>query len=228
AETGNVQCFSCIDRNDGGCLKNRVGTVTCNPDEKCAETITTIETSHNQTNILTKGCGDGRLENTLEDFTFHGINAYIRSSQCNGSFCNTNLKTDQNESSDTEYSNPNGVQCYSCIGNRGGECSTLKASVVNCYSKYRFCFDGNVTLTIGNFSAVIPLKSCSRTSRCPVQMFSSNEVTLKIKGACCEGNLCNQDLSNKTQYTDLSPLVPLDELVTKNTSISSTSVPEMS
>lgn len=48
---------------------------------------------------------------------------------------------------------PNGAQCYSCLGKSREECQGTMPPVVNCYNAsgrvYKGCFDGNVTLTAG-------------------------------------------------------------------------------
>lgn len=48
---------------------------------------------------------------------------------------------------------PNGAECYSCVGLSREACQGTAPPVVSCYnasdSFYKGCFDGNVTLTAG-------------------------------------------------------------------------------
>lgn len=48
---------------------------------------------------------------------------------------------------------PNGAECYSCVGLSREECQGTAPPVVSCYNAsdhfYNGCFDGNVTLTAG-------------------------------------------------------------------------------
>lgn len=48
---------------------------------------------------------------------------------------------------------PNGAECYSCVGLSHEKCQSTAPPVVSCYNAsdrvYKGCFDGNVTLTAG-------------------------------------------------------------------------------
>lgn len=50
-------------------------------------------------------------------------------------------------------SEPNGVECYSCVGLSHEACQGTAPPVVSCYNAsdrvYKGCFDGNVTLMAG-------------------------------------------------------------------------------
>ncbi|XP_041427608.1 ly6/PLAUR domain-containing protein 3-like [Xenopus laevis] len=224
AEAENLECYSCVDYNDGSCSEDKAAKTSCSPDQNCIETNATLETSHNYSYLMVKGCGNRSIEDMLELVPFYGINLYFHLSQCNSSLCN-NLNNEKTIYPEKVTPEPNNVQCYSCIGNTGAECSSSNVTIVNCYGKYEYCFDGNINLTTGNQTVVIPIKSCSLRSRCPIQTLSSESLSLEIKGACCEGNLCNRDLSNRTQYVDLPPLVLLEDLTSKkNSSLNMTTV----
>ncbi|OCT57124.1 hypothetical protein XELAEV_180039531mg, partial [Xenopus laevis] len=175
AEAENLECYSCVDYNDGSCSEDKAAKTSCSPDQNCIETNATLETSHNYSYLMVKGCGNRSIEDMLELVPFYGINLYFHLSQCNSSLCN-NLNNEK-------------------------------------------------TIYPGNQTVVIPIKSCSLRSRCPIQTLSSESLSLEIKGACCEGNLCNRDLSNRTQYVDLPPLVLLEDLTSKkNSSLNMTTV----
>ncbi|VCX41333.1 unnamed protein product, partial [Gulo gulo] len=49
---------------------------------------------------------------------------------------------------------PNGAECYSCVGLSRKACQGTAPPVVSCYNAsdrvYKGCFDGNVTLTAGD------------------------------------------------------------------------------
>ena len=55
---------------------------------------------------------------------------------------------------------PNGVECYSCVGLSRKECQGRAPPVVSCYNAsdhfYKGCFDGNVTLTAGERGSKAP------------------------------------------------------------------------
>lgn len=44
---------------------------------------------------------------------------------------------------------PNGVECYSCVGDN---CPLDSSAIVKCYDNFRGCFHGNVTMKAGETS----------------------------------------------------------------------------
>ncbi|KAM4704321.1 ly6/PLAUR domain-containing protein 3-like isoform 2-T2 [Rhinophrynus dorsalis] len=175
---------------------------------------TCIIQGHNQSNVLKKGCGTGGFKRKEHVISFYGMTTRIHLFQCNTSLCNTIMDGRNYRIIIPEEANQldNNIQCHSCIGMTADQCSTTNAPIRNCYNKYESCFDGNVAITIDYDTAIIPIKSCALRIRCPLKTFAAGGVSVKIKGACCEGNLCNMDLSNITQNEELTPLVLLDDL----------------
>ncbi|OCT73263.1 hypothetical protein XELAEV_18036243mg, partial [Xenopus laevis] len=168
AEAENLECYSCADYNDGSCLEDKAAKTSCSPDQNCIETNPTLETSHSYSYLMVKDCGNRSLEDMLELVPFYGINLYFHLSQSNN-----NLSNEKRIYAEKSTPDPNNVQCYSCIGITGTECSSSNVSI----------------------------------------------------SACCEGNLCNRDLFNRTQYVDLPPLVLLEDLTSKmNSSLNMTTV----
>uniref|UniRef100_A0A8C5R8U2 UPAR/Ly6 domain-containing protein n=1 Tax=Leptobrachium leishanense TaxID=445787 RepID=A0A8C5R8U2_9ANUR len=206
----SLECYYCSDLGDGSCLENTIKKNLCSPDENmCVETVTAIESSHEQFTVLVKGCGSGMPTRTEKASYFHGITVYTLVVQCNSSLCNKEFETKnfQLPPPDNTSNWVNEVQCYNCIGKGNGQCTPSTAPVKQCFNSLNNCFDGNVTIKLGNSTAAVPVKSCSQEDHCAVQTFAFGAPTVEIKGACCRGNLCNQDLSNKTQYMELPPLV---------------------
>ncbi|XP_053308266.1 ly6/PLAUR domain-containing protein 3-like [Spea bombifrons] len=210
----SLECFSCIDRGNGGCSQEAIKKTPCGPDHDiCVETVTAVETSHDQYTVLMKGCGTGVPGRMDKAMSFYGMTMYIQLIQCNTSLCNTELELKDYQLVPPENISllTNDVQCYSCIGKTGDQCTSTNAPVRNCYNSYNKCFDGNATVTLGDATAVIPFKSCALKYRCALQSVTYGVATFEMKGACCLGNVCNQDLSNRTQYVELPPLVVINE-----------------
>ncbi|XP_056400720.1 ly6/PLAUR domain-containing protein 3-like [Hyla sarda] len=209
----SLECFSCTDRGDGGCLPERAVNVSCSSDhDVCLESLSGIETSHNNHIILKKGCGSSvaaSLDNTI---SLHGIFLYIKLHECNSSLCNKKmyLKNYALASQDPKSRVPNDEQCYSCIGKPNGDCSSSNAPAMSCYDSYSHCFDGNVAISIDNDTTLIPVKSCSLKYRCAEKKVTYGKASFEIKGACCSEELCNEDLSNITQL-ELPSLVVLGD-----------------
>ncbi|XP_069803889.1 ly6/PLAUR domain-containing protein 3-like [Dendropsophus ebraccatus] len=210
----SLECYSCTDRGDGGCLPANAVNVSCSEDQDvCLETLSGIKTSHENHIILKKGCGYSVAAKMDKTIYFHGISIFIRLNECNSSLCNSNmdLKDYELAADDNTDRVPNEEQCYSCIGRPHEECSPSHAPTMTCYDTYSHCFDGNVAISIGNDTTVIPVKSCTLRFRCAVQTVAYGSASYEIKGACCSGKLCNQDLSNKTQLVEVPFLELFDD-----------------
>ncbi|KAM8927808.1 ly6/PLAUR domain-containing protein 3 [Pelodytes ibericus] len=210
----SLECYFCTDLGGGNCSQEAIQKTPCSLDhDACIESVVAVETSHDQYTMMMKGCGYGMPGRMDKAMPFFGMTMYIQVLQCNTSLCNTNLnlKDFQLKPPDNTTQMPNDVECYNCIGKTEDQCMSANAPVRTCYNSYSNCFDGNATVTLGNTSAVIPIKSCSARYICAVQTVTFGSATYEMKGACCVGNVCNQDLSNNTQYVDLPPLVLLNQ-----------------
>ncbi|XP_044130883.1 ly6/PLAUR domain-containing protein 3-like [Bufo gargarizans] len=207
----SLECYSCTDHGDGGCLPENAVSVTCSSGYNvCLEAISAIRTSHDDYIVLKKGCSYGDTETLDKTISFYGFSIVIQLNQCNSSLCNSemDLKDYQLATDGNVTHVPNEEQCYSCIGK--DECSP-NAPVISCYDTYSHCFDGNVTISIDNDTTLIPVKSCTLRYRCAVQTLTHGSASFEIKGACCSGQLCNRDLSNKTQLGDIPFLIFINE-----------------
>ncbi|XP_010850974.1 PREDICTED: ly6/PLAUR domain-containing protein 3 [Bison bison bison] len=128
---------------------------------------------------------------------------------------------------------PNGVECYSCVGLSRKECQGRAPPVVSCYNAsdhfYKGCFDGNVTLTAANVTVSLPVRGCVQDEFCTRDSATGPGFTLS--GSCCQGSRCNSDLRNKTYFSpQFPPLVllppPRSTTLAPNKSVStSTSAP---
>ncbi|KAM4651027.1 ly6/PLAUR domain-containing protein 3 [Discoglossus pictus] len=213
-QSQNLKCISCIDRGDNGCANGSATTVTCDLEHNaCIEAVTSVETSHDQFTCIVKGCsyGDsGRFDKALD---FNGITMFTQINQCNKSLCNDNLAKENFQLIPPDGGRQqNEVQCYSCIGKTKDQCLVSNSPVKNCFNNYESCFDGNASISIGNATTIIPIKSCSQRDFCPRKTVTLGGATFGIEGACCKGNECNKNLSNKTQYQDGPPLVLFSDL----------------
>lgn len=210
----SLECYSCTDQGEGGCHPENTVNVSCSPDhDVCLETIGAIKTSHDHHIVLKKGCGYSVAAKLDKTILFHGISVFIQLNECNTSLCNSNinLKNYHLAADDNITRVPNDEQCYSCIGKPSEECSASNAAAMPCYNSYSYCFDGNVNISLDNDTTLIPVKSCTLRYRCAIQTVTYSSISVEIKGACCSGELCNEDLSNKTQLGDLPYLVLLND-----------------
>lgn len=102
---------------------------------------------------------------------------------------------------------PNGAECYSCVGLSREACRGSAPPVVSCYNAsdraYQGCFDGNVTLTAANVTVSLPVRGCVQDEFCTRDAVTGPGFTLS--GSCCKGPRCNADLRNKTFF---SPRIP--------------------
>nr|XP_020668477.1 ly6/PLAUR domain-containing protein 3-like [Pogona vitticeps] len=217
----SLECHSCVDRGDGGCSEGNIKQVTCPASTHvCVETVAAVEWSHGKFSVGEKGCGLGMPGTNDKAVDLHGILAFSQLRQCNDSNCNTKLdiKTLELQPMDNESARvPNGVECYSCVGN---ECSVHNSSIVKCYDAFRGCFHGNVTMRAGNFSLTRPIKGCVKDEECTKVKKGSHAITLV--GSCCNGSLCNVNLSNKTHF---SSKIPQLTLLPKKDASTTTSTP---
>ncbi|XP_063800080.1 ly6/PLAUR domain-containing protein 3-like [Pseudophryne corroboree] len=213
-QSQEIECYTCTDQGEGGCLPENAANVTCPSDcNVCVEAIIAIKTSHDTHIILKKGCGFGDSMLLDKSILFYGISIFFQLNQCNSSLCNTDMDLEdyQLAPDDNITHVPSRKQCYSCIEKTGVDCTPSSALVETCYNDYTHCFDGNVTVSIENDTTVIPIKSCSMRYRCAMQTQTYGSATFEIRGACCTKNFCNKDLSNRTQIGEMPYLLVLNE-----------------
>ncbi|XP_068098065.1 ly6/PLAUR domain-containing protein 3 isoform X2 [Hyperolius riggenbachi] len=210
-----TECYACTDEGDGGCLPDKARNMSCSTDhDVCMEVITAVTTSHYNHVVLKKGCGNGMTTVMEKNILYHGISIYIQLNQCNESFCNTNMDLKNYQLApavDNATRQPNDGQCYSCIGKPDVGCSRSHSPTTQCYDSYEHCFDGNITVSIDNDTTVIPIKSCSQRYYCTSHSLDYGNLNFDVRGACCSEDLCNKDLSNKTQLAEVPYLTLLNE-----------------
>ncbi|XP_069496941.1 ly6/PLAUR domain-containing protein 3-like [Ambystoma mexicanum] len=216
-----LECYSCIDKGDHGCSAEKAVMVSCLNQDVCVEAVAGVQTTHEHFSAVIKGCGMGGPGKLDKAFPFNGLTIFIQVHQCNTSRCNTLIDLEKYVliPIDTSAMVPNGVGCYGCIGkSKHDECTPTTAPEVSCFNDYTSCFDGNTSVTVGNSTVNLPIKSCSKEPVCVKETLRLGGATFHTKGACCSGQLCNQDLSNKTQNTPLPMLVVLLDGVEQTTS----------
>ncbi|NXH97280.1 LYPD3 protein, partial [Pachycephala philippinensis] len=76
-----------------------------------------------------------------------------------------------------------------------------------CYDDLRGCFHGNVTLRMGNLTLWREGRGGVRDGGCTQESRGDDAVTLS--GSCCDGDLCNRYLANKTFFEPDLPRLEL-------------------
>ncbi|KAF6078566.1 LY6/PLAUR domain containing 3 [Phyllostomus discolor] len=211
-----LECYSCVQKADDGCSPQKIKTVKCAPGvEVCTEAVGAVETIHGQFSLAVRGCGSGLPGKNDRGLDLAGLLAFIQLQQCSEDRCNAklNLSSRALTPAGNESANePNGAECYSCVGLSRKACQGTKPPVVSCYNAsdraYKGCFDGNVTLTAANVTVSLPVRGCVQDEFCTRDAVTGPGFTLS--GSCCKGPRCNADLRNKTYFSSrIPPLVLL-------------------
>ncbi|XP_042524103.1 ly6/PLAUR domain-containing protein 3 [Dipodomys spectabilis] len=211
-----LECYSCVQKADDGCAPHRMKAVKCPPGvEVCTEAVGAVETIHGQFSVAVRGCGSGLPGKNDRGLDLHGLLAFIQLQQCAQDRCNAKLNLTSRgltpAGNESAYE-PNGVECYSCVGLSREQCRGSAPPVVSCYNAsdraYTGCFDGNVTLTAANVTVSLPVRGCVQDEECTRDGVTGPGFTLS--GSCCQGPRCNSDLRNKTYFSArIPPLVLL-------------------
>ncbi|XP_043851998.1 ly6/PLAUR domain-containing protein 3 [Dromiciops gliroides] len=211
-----LKCYSCIQKADEGCSPEKMKVVTCPADlGVCTETVGAVETIHGQFSLAIRGCGSGLAGKNDRGLDLHGVLAFLQLQQCDKDLCNAQLNLTShplNPSGNESAHEPNGVQCYSCVGLSREACTGKKPPLAQCYNAgdrvHKGCFDGNVTLSAANMTVSMPVRGCVQDEEC-----TRDGVTgpgFSLSGSCCSGSRCNSDLRNKTYFAPgIPPLVVL-------------------
>ncbi|KAG3256180.1 ly6/PLAUR domain-containing protein 3 [Ictidomys tridecemlineatus] len=229
-----LECYSCVQKADNGCSPQKMKTVKCAPGvDVCTEAVGAVETIHGQFSVAVRGCGSGLPGKNDRGLDLHGLLAFIQLQQCAEDRCNAKLNLTSrglNPAGNESAYEPNGSECYSCVGLSHEKCQGTAPPVVSCYNAsdrvYKGCFDGNVTLTAANMTVSLPVRGCVQDESCTRDGVTGPGFTLS--GSCCQGSRCNSDLRNKTYFSPrIPPLVLLSPPTTPapTTHIPSTSVP---
>ncbi|XP_003464599.1 ly6/PLAUR domain-containing protein 3 [Cavia porcellus] len=206
-----LECYSCVQRADDGCSPQKMKTVKCAAGvEVCTEAVGAVETIHGQFSVAVRGCGSGLPGKNDRGLDLHGLLAFIQLQQCAQDRCNAKLNLTSrglNPAGNESANQPNGAECYSCVGLSHEKCQGTVPPVVSCYNAsdrvYKGCFDGNVTLTAANVTVSLPVRGCVQDEFCTRDGVTGPGFTLS--GSCCQGSRCNSDLRNKTYF---SPRIP--------------------
>ncbi|KAL2763148.1 ly6/PLAUR domain-containing protein 3 precursor, partial [Daubentonia madagascariensis] len=222
-----LECYSCVQKADDGCSPHKMKTVKCAPGvDVCTEAVGAVETIHGQFSVAVRGCGSGLPGKNDRGLDLHGLLAFIQLQQCAQDRCNSKLNLTSralNPAGNESAYEPNGAECYSCVGLGRQACQGTAPPVVSCYNAgdrvYKGCFDGNVTLTAANVTVSLPVRGCVQDELCTRDGVTGPGFTLS--GSCCQGSRCNADLRNKTYFSPrLPPLVLLPP--PKSTTVAST------
>ncbi|XP_057349016.1 ly6/PLAUR domain-containing protein 3-like [Manis pentadactyla] len=209
-----LECYSCVQKADDGCSPQKTKTVKCAPGvDVCTEAVGVVETIHGQFSVAVRGCGSGLPGKNDRGLDLYGMLAFIQLQQCSQDRCNAKLNLTSrvlHPAGNESASEPNGVECYSCVGLSHEACQGTAPPVVSCYNAsdrvYKGCFDGNVTLMAANVTVALPVRDCILDDLCTRDSVTGPEFTLK--GSCCQRSRCNSDLQNKTYFSPrLPPLV---------------------
>ncbi|XP_004460134.2 ly6/PLAUR domain-containing protein 3 [Dasypus novemcinctus] len=225
-----LECYSCVQKADDGCSPQKMKTVKCAPGvDVCTEAVGAVETIHGQFSVAVRGCGSGLPGKNDRGLDLHGLLAFIQLQQCAQDRCNVKLNLSSsalNPAGNESAYQPNGVECYSCVGLSREACQGAAPPVVSCYNAsdrfYRGCFDGNVTLTAANVTVSLPVRGCVQDELCTRDGVSGPGFTLS--GSCCQGSRCNSDLRNKTYFSPRIPPLVLLPPRKSTTMVSATSV----
>ncbi|XP_069313279.1 ly6/PLAUR domain-containing protein 3 [Eulemur rufifrons] len=209
-----LECYSCVQKADDGCSPHKMKTVKCAPGvDVCTEAVGAVETIHGQFSVAVRGCGSGLPGKNDRGLDLHGLLAFIQLHQCAQDRCNSKLNLTSRSldpaGNESAYE-PNGAECYSCVGLSREACQGTAPPVVRCYNAgdrvYKGCFDGNVTLTAANVTVSLPVRGCVQDELCTRDGVTGPGFILS--GSCCQGSRCNSDLRNKTYFSSgIPPLV---------------------
>ncbi|KAF5921285.1 hypothetical protein HPG69_009182 [Diceros bicornis minor] len=211
-----LECYSCVQKADDGCSPHKMKTVKCPRGvDVCTEAVGAVETIHGQFSVAVRGCGSGLPGKNDRGLDLHGLLAFIQLQQCAQDRCNAKLNLTSralNPAGNESAYQPNGAECYSCVGLSREACQGTAPPVVSCYNAsdrvYEGCFDGNVTLTAANVTVSLPVRGCVQDEDCTRDGVTGPGFTLS--GSCCRGSRCNSDLRNKTYFSpQFPPLVLL-------------------
>ncbi|XP_044524453.1 ly6/PLAUR domain-containing protein 3 [Gracilinanus agilis] len=211
-----LKCYSCVQKADDGCSSGKMKVVTCPAGQVvCTETVGAVETIHGQFSLAIRGCGLGLSGKNDRGLDLHGVLAFVQLQQCDKDLCNAQLNLTShplNPSGNESAHQPNGVQCYSCVGLSREACTGTKPPVAQCYNAgdqiHKGCFDGNVTLSAANVTVSLPVRGCVQDEECTRDGVMGPGFSLS--GSCCSGTRCNSDLRNKTYFAPgIPPLVVL-------------------
>ncbi|XP_059940256.1 ly6/PLAUR domain-containing protein 3 [Mesoplodon densirostris] len=206
-----LECYSCVQKADDGCSPQNTKTVKCAPEvDVCTEAVGAVETIHGQFSVAVRGCGSGLPGKNDRGLDLYGLLAFIQLQQCSQDLCNAKLNLTSRAlipaGNESDYE-PNGAECYSCVGLTRKECQGTAPPVVRCYNAsdhfYKGCFDGNVTLTAANVTVSLPVRGCVQDESCTRDSATGPGFTLS--GSCCLGPRCNSDLRNKTYFSPRFP-----------------------
>ncbi|XP_066229744.1 ly6/PLAUR domain-containing protein 3 [Saccopteryx leptura] len=219
-----LECYSCVQKADDGCSPQKTKTVKCAPGvDVCTEAVGAVETIHGQFSLAVRGCGSGLPGKNDRGLDHFGLLAFVQLQQCAQDRCNAklNLTTRALTPAGNESAyEPNGAECYSCVGLSREACQGTAPPVVSCYNasdrEYKACFDGNVTLTAANVTVSLPVRGCVQNEFCTRDTVTGPGFTLS--GSCCKGSRCNSDLRNKTYFSPVIPplvLMPVPQPTTR-------------
>ncbi|XP_059940528.1 ly6/PLAUR domain-containing protein 5 [Mesoplodon densirostris] len=162
----------------------------------CSEAVLSLNTGYRASvTMVQKGCWTGPAESQMpwKDKALPPDYSVVRG--CGTDLCNANFQTHDSLANLSRAPNPptlSGAKCYSCVGIHPEDGTPEKSQQVQCHQDQSICFQGNGSMTFGNFSVPVYIRTCPRPS-CTIQGTTSPGTNIDLQGSCCEGHQCNKD-----------------------------------
>ncbi|XP_029432840.1 ly6/PLAUR domain-containing protein 3-like [Rhinatrema bivittatum] len=208
---GGLECYSCTEEGDGGCSPANITAVQCAPPMKiCTEYWQTLAVGATTVTIHKRGCNSGPPESMSGWFTHLVLESNYKMRACTTDLCNlelTNIIQPALAGNTTESNStvPNGMECYSCLSFSKDDCVPENAEKVNCTGDMKHCYEGNITVTINNdnTSKLLYVKTCVHEFSCLTRFSTSDRFgMISEQSSCCSEILCNGSITNATTTSE--------------------------
>ncbi|KAF6288781.1 plasminogen activator, urokinase receptor [Rhinolophus ferrumequinum] len=180
-----LECVSCAS-SDLSCERGLDRSLQCrSPGEECLDMVTHHSLEGNPGDERhSRGCGN--LPGCPGPTGFHNNHTFHFLRCCNTTKCNTGPVL--------ELRNLplNGLQCYSCEGNRTHGCSSEETSLTDCRGPMSRCLEATGTHELGNQSYIV--RGCATPSWCQGLHVAEAFRLTHFDVSCCIGNRCNDPM----------------------------------
>nr|XP_033818621.1 ly6/PLAUR domain-containing protein 3-like [Geotrypetes seraphini] len=202
---GGLDCYSCTEEEGKGCSAKIINVVNCAPPMNvCTDFVYVANTADLNLTIWKKGCGFGPTLEWNDEVLNEHLNHQIEARSCNTSLCNKdviNLPPLSPTGNGTDFEDPNGMECYSCLSFSKDRCSPQNARTIKCTGYMSQCYEGNETVSIKSDypPQTFYIKSCAKDGVCFINYSYQDDqpVTYEGYGSCCNEKFCNgRDLTD--------------------------------